>query len=542
MRGTNVIIMSVWLTLTMAAMTRGAAIACDAAVNPSGMRGIPSFCVKGEPARVAVQLSVPPSQLVQCKWRVTVQGVAPSGKPKTLKLVSGTFKAKFVDGTTPILFTNDISAKLNKQLAKKAVLAKLPVTVSEGALALEIVAKPAYGGTEKTGVVVNAAVYLARLAISGQVTGAVTAGVTIQLAGGDSTSTVTAVNGSFTLAGLVNGVYTLWPQSNGFQFTPFTRNVTVDAANVSGVIFAATPFAGGEDMALIPAGEFIMGNCMGSGEGYSEELPVHTVMVSEVYMDKYEVSNEKMRQVMQWAYDRGKVTASVTQVLLAPNNTPELLYFGDGYCSVAFSAGVFRIKDGKTNYPIINVTWYGAAAYCNFRSEMEGLEPCYDLNTWTCNWSATGYRLPTEAEWEKAARGGLSGRRFPWEDLNITHTNANYYSSSNYAYDRSATRGYHPAFNNTPMPYTSPCGYFTPNAYGLYDMAGNALEWCGDWYSSTYYASSPGSDPCGPASGTYRVWRGGNGGSNAAYCRVAYWSGSTPDYAYDYLGFRAVRR
>ena len=111
--------------------------------------------------------------------------------------------------------------------------------------------------------------------------------------------------------------------------------------------------------------------------------------------------------------------------------------------------------NGRTNNPIANITWYGAVAYCNFRSDMAGLTPVYDLNTWTCNWNTNGYRLPTEAEWEKAARGGLSGRRFPWEDLNITHTNANYYSTDAYAYDTSTTRGFHPVFASSPLPITS---------------------------------------------------------------------------------------
>jgi formylglycine-generating enzyme required for sulfatase activity len=137
------------------------------------------------------------------------------------------------------------------------------------------------------------------------------------------------------------------------------------------------------------------------------------------------------------------------------------------------------------------------------RSEKEGLVPAYyasaaqtnvyrshpamDLeNTWV-KWDA-GYRLPTEAEWEKAARGGASLHRFPWADTdNLTHSRANYYSTNNYAYDTSPTQGYHPAFNDTVYPFTSPVGYFAPNGYGLYDMAGNVWEWCWDWYSSATY-------------------------------------------------------
>ena len=128
--------------------------------------------------------------------------------------------------------------------------------------------------------------------------------------------------------------------------------------------------------------------------------------------------------------------------------------------------------------------------WCNARSEKEGLAPCYhtdvartavyrtgrvDVTNDMVNWSANGYRLPTEAEWEKAARGGLVGRRFPWGDQ-ITHSLANYSSDSIYPYDTSPTRGYHPDYQAGGAPYTSPVGNFAANGYGLYDMAGNVYE------------------------------------------------------------------
>ncbi len=281
-----------------------------------------------------------------------------------------------------------------------------------------------------------------------------------------------------------------------------------------------------DSMALIPASAFAMGNCILASEGWPDELPVHTVMVSAFYMDKCEVTSQQWFEVRNWA-------------------------LANGY---TFGAG-----SGKAvNHPVQTVSWHDCVKWCNARSEKEGLTPCYytnmaqtlvyrggsaNLSNEWVNWNVNGYRLPTEAEWEKAARGGLSGRRFPWNDLNITHTNANYHSSASYPYDTSATREYNPAFTNAPSPYTSPVGYFAPNGYGLYDMAGDVWEWCWDWYDGTWYSTGGATqnDTHGSGSGTYRVLRGGGWGSDAYFCRVAFRNYYTPDRSIYSFGFRCVR-
>jgi formylglycine-generating enzyme required for sulfatase activity len=270
-------------------------------------------------------------------------------------------------------------------------------------------------------------------------------------------------------------------------------------------------------MALIPAGNFEMGDTFSEGESY--EVPVHTVYVSAFYMGKYEVSKGLWDQVKGWRQ-------------------------GNGYSYDNEGAGK------ATNHPVQSINWYDMVKWCNARSEMEGRAPAYYSDAALTqvyktgaiapyvNWHA-GYRLPTEAEWEKADRGGTSGHRFPWSDSDtISHSRANYYSDSSYPYDVSPTRGFNPTFNDGVMPYTSPVGSFAPNGYGLYDTAGNVWEWCWDWAGD--YSTTDQTDPRGPASGSTRVGRGGNWNYYAGHCRAAYRYGNPPDDTATNIGFRCA--
>jgi len=172
-----------------------------------------------------------------------------------------------------------------------------------------------------------------------------------------------------------------------------------------------------------------------------------------------------------------------------------------------------------SNHPVHTVSWYDVLKWCNARSAMEGFTSCYDTNDWSCDFNANGYRLPTSEEWKYAARGGLSGKRFPWGDT-IAHSNANYYSSAAYAYDVSATRGFHPAYGAGTAPESSGAS----NGYGLYAMAANVMEWCQD------------------ESGANRVLAGGSWDQFAAEARCAYQSWSAPSAAAVNIGFRTVQR
>ncbi len=295
-------------------------------------------------------------------------------------------------------------------------------------------------------------------------------------------------------------------------------------------------------MMRIPAGTFVMGDSF--SEGSPIERPVHSIYISAFNVDKYEVSNEEMRRVMQWAYDNGKITATSLTVRNSSGNQQELIDLDSPYSWISFSSGKFSVINNKENDPCIVVSWYGACAYSNFRSEIEGKTPCYNFTNWSCDWGAFGYRLPTEAEWEKAARGGVAGHRFPWSDSDtITHSRANYYSTNLYFYDVSTTSGYNPAYTNQPMPYKSPVGSFAPNGYGLCDVAGNVQEWCWDWYDGTWYSQpdATNANTRGPTSvQTYRVLRGGNWGMVAHWSKMSARNYISPNTCGFGIGFRCV--
>ncbi|MBU4459199.1 MAG: formylglycine-generating enzyme family protein [Verrucomicrobia bacterium] len=331
-------------------------------------------------------------------------------------------------------------------------------------------------------------------------------------------TTITAIRGDGTIewTGTVSGVTgTVQRTSNPAVESNWTDYVRFEIAGTTGSLKAIDPNppAG---TAYNPDGSLSMGDAFTEGE--TDERPVHTVFVSAFYIDKTEAKKAMWDEVRTWA------TAN-------------------GY---AFD----KAGQGKAaNHPVHTVSWFDAVKWCNARSQKEELTPCYTVggavyktgqSAPDCNWSADGYRLPTEAEWEKAARGGAHGRRLPWVDSDtIQHARATYFSSIMCTYDTSPTRGYPPNYETNGIPYTSPVGSIAANGYGLFDMAGNVAEWCWDWYGS--YASEQQSDPRGPVSGVYRVVRGGSWNDYAWNCRTASRYFIHPSFGYNILGFRTVR-
>ncbi len=295
----------------------------------------------------------------------------------------------------------------------------------------------------------------------------------------------------------------------------------------------------GITLVLIPAGEFLMG----SGESaeaiikaypqyghkpyyYADELPQHRVRITRpFYIGTCEVSNRQFRKFVE-------STGYKTQAEREEPNDPK----GSGGWGFNQREEKFEGRRPKYNWrnpgfpvpdsqPVVNVTWNDVTAFCKWLSEKE----------------RKTYRLPTEAEWEYAARGGTTTRYWSGDDpeslarvANVADTD--FFKAYPHYYPRektvSASYGYS-------LP--APIGSFPTNKFGLHDVHGNVWEWTADWYDENYYSNSPIEDPKGPATGHQRVRRGGAWHSAPLYSRVSFRNYNTPQSRYPNLGFRVVR-
>lgn len=314
---------------------------------------------------------------------------------------------------------------------------------------------------------------------------------------------------------------------------------------------------GAIEMVSVPSGTFMMGRTDSSDDasyGYSDELPRHSVTLSAYQIGKYEITNGLFCDVLNWANARGYLKNSSGSAYAGSNvytSGERLLQISSSNCQISYSGGSFvsesRQGYSMENHPVVDVSWYGSVAFCNWLSEKDGLSPCYNLSTWALATPyPNGYRLPTEAEWERAMAWDGSHRIYGYssDDRPIPNT-VNCYVST-----------YVNPLGLTSSPYTTPVGWFngmnvSPNGSvqtvnslspaGCYDMSGNVWEWCQDWYDSSYYGSSPSSNPTGVSSGTDRVLRGGGWGSDFDDCRSACRSRNRPNGESGNRGFRLSR-
>jgi formylglycine-generating enzyme required for sulfatase activity len=452
----------------------------------------------------------------------TVLFPAGTASAASLRLQSGTnltspeFGVVEFDGTNLFLTTNDAfptrktiaftdSAITSGQIPDAAIIASKLATGAVGSsqLASDLTLGGLTTGTF-TGTFTGALNGAATTA--GSFTGSLSGDVT----GTQGSTTVATING-ISAANIAAGASLANAATDGN-----TPN-TIVKRDASGRIPASAISAGPPGMVLIPAGAFTMGDSL---DALADATPTVSTTVSAFYMDVNEVTLSQWQTVQQWATLVG------------------------GYTGLAAGSG-----KGAT-HPVQTVTWYDCVKWCNARSEREGKTPVYytddaqmtvyrtgnvDVTNLQVKWTASGYRLPTEAEWEKAARGGLSGKRFPLGDT-ISQKQANYVGGGG-GYDL-APNGLNAIGSvGGTNPATSPVGSFATNGYGLNDMAGNVWEWCWDWYGTPY---AGGTDPKGAAEGTIRVLRSGGWNNGADGARCAQRFNNNPINAFNYFGFRTV--
>jgi formylglycine-generating enzyme required for sulfatase activity/PKD repeat protein len=323
------------------------------------------------------------------------------------------------------------------------------------------------------------------------------------------------------------------------QWFAWDAREVCDGARMEAVrlLLCASDAAVPPGMCYVPPGPFAMGDSY--HEGWPPELPVHPVAVAGFFMDQHEVPKTLWDTVRSWAWARGYDFAN------------------NGFAIIS-------------NHPVNLINWYDCVKWCNARSELEGLPPVYFADERTTHvyrtgqalpmvvcWNAPGYRLPTEAEWEKAARGGLPGHHYPWPSRGGNWSNhvdggmCNYWHSDD-------------PFDNG----TTPCGFYNgrqfppgdmmTNGFGLCDMAGNVWEWCWDWYDAAWYAqaAATNANTRGPGAGrplelglgeehtgqgTCRVLRGGAWRYKPRFHRCAFRNYALPFLTMPFAGFRCVR-
>lgn len=375
---------------------------------------------------------------------------------------------------------------------------------------------------------------------------------------------------------MFNDIAKAWTNNFQFGIVSYSDKTTQLSVRCVRTLNGSAASAFSPEFAYIPAGSFEMGDhhSFVDPDHPSDEIPIHTLSIDSFYMQKTTVTCSEYCAFLNSAMAQGLIQIKNNFVYDAAGTN----IYGDTYASdtasrIQYASNVFSVRDNKELHPITGVRWFGAIAYCNWLSTQKGYESCYNLTTGICDFTKKGYRLPTEAEWEYAARGGQYSpyRMFPWgDDMNTSGTLTNWPNSGD-PYESGAN------------PWTTPVGFYkgqlhqksdfgwpgsqtsyqtrdNSNGFGLYDMSGNIWQWTNDWYGKDYYQYCVNNNiianPQGPATGDpmpdgnpYRVLRGGNWFNGEQYYghgRVAnrnpgYYRGpGDPNGPWFHVGFRPI--
>ena len=294
------------------------------------------------------------------------------------------------------------------------------------------------------------------------------------------------------LIGITAGVLLFRPQARSQAQKVEEVALPAQAAAATPVVAPAATTSK-QELILVPAGSFEMGN-----DAFRNAKPVHKVtLTNDFYMGKYEVTNQQYADMLNFALSKGYLDVNALSetskrreargVSKSPQKYQDVF---DEHSKITFENGQFKPHPGKESAPVDEVTWYGGAFYCNMLSEQGGLTPLYNLDDWSCQvYGKAGYRLPTEAEWEYAAKYD-DGRKYPWGDQEPDDTYANIKKQVNDPVDV----------------LTTPVGTYSPKGdskLGICDLAGNVAEWCNDWYNDFYSGASTQTDPVGPPPSLY---------------------------------------
>lgn len=273
---------------------------------------------------------------------------------------------------------------------------------------------------------------------------------------------------------------------------------------------------------LIKGGAYQMGDTY--GDGSKDEVPVHRVIVRNFYLSPFELTTG---EYLHFVESTG-------------SNYPAWLQQGDDYHHQTGSKDYYRVLDSvllDPDRPIVGISWYNAVAYCNWLSEKRWLSPAYfiDSDTVVLQKSANGYRLPTEAEWEYAAREG--GKKHRFANSRDTAWSAEINTDARAV----SARPYAPAGRSRGC--TLPVGSLQPNALGLYHMSGNVWEWCQDWYAADYYSQQTSTTPfpAGPETGRQKVLRGGSWYFDSYHARCSNRHHAKPEQHFHAVGIRLAR-